>query len=111
MTMVYCPRPGTFRQFIPGRKIVFSIFEALMLVCFGIGWPVSILKALRTQEVKGKSPLFMGIIWLGYLSGIIHKLTQSPDPVIALYIFNLIMISIDLLLYVRYRPRPALSAR
>jgi len=24
-----------------------SIFEAIMLTCFGVGWPLSIFKALR----------------------------------------------------------------
>lgn len=80
-----------------------SIFEALMLVCFGIGWPISICKALRTRVVKGKSPFFMGIIWIGYLSGIIHKIFFSPDLVIILYCFNLLMVGIDFLLYLKFR--------
>ena len=36
-----------------------SIFEAIMLICFGAGWPISVAKALRTKVVSGKSPLFM----------------------------------------------------
>jgi len=48
-----------------------SIFEVLMLVCFGLSWPISIAKALRTEKVAGKSPVFMGVICLGYLSGIL----------------------------------------
>lgn len=82
-----------------------SVFEALMLICFGIGWPVSIVKALRTKTVSGKSPLFMGIVWIGYLCGIIHKVFFSPDPVIVLYCFNLVMVGIDFLLYLKYSPR------
>ncbi len=38
-----------------------SIFEVIMLLCFGIGCPVAIIKALKTKTVKGKSPLFMAI--------------------------------------------------
>ncbi len=79
-----------------------SIFEALMLICFGIGWPVSIIKSLRTKVVKGKSPLFMLIILIGYLSGIVHKTLYSYDWVIFLYIFNLTMVLIDLMLYIKY---------
>jgi hypothetical protein len=82
-----------------------KIFEAIMLICFGLGWPVSIVKSLRTKLVAGKSPLFLGIVWTGYLSGIIYKLLCLPDWVIALYILNLVMISIDFILYWKYLPR------
>ena len=82
-----------------------SIFEAFMLLCFGIGWPVSIIKSLRTKVVKGKSPMFMGIVFTGYLSGIVHKVIFSPDWIILLYLFNFIMVGIDLFLYFRYLPK------
>jgi len=73
-----------------------------MLICFGLGWPVSILKSLRTKVVTGKSPLFLAIVWLGYLSGIIHKIVYALDLVIIFYILNFVMVSIDLLLYFYY---------
>jgi hypothetical protein len=82
-----------------------QIFEAIMLICFGIGWPVSVIKTLRTKVVTGKSPLFMGIVWLGYLSGICHKIFVAPDWVICLYILNIVMISVDLALYFRFAPK------
>ena len=82
-----------------------SFFEAIMLICFGVSWPVSITKALRTKIVLGKSPLFMGIVWLGYLSGIIHKVLHSFDWIILLYVFNMIMVAIDIALYYKYVPR------
>ena len=82
-----------------------SFFEAIMLICFGVSWPVSIAKALRTKIVLGKSPLFMGIVWLGYLSGIIHKVLHSFDWIILLYVFNMIMVVIDIALYYKYVPR------
>jgi len=81
-----------------------SWFEALMLVCFGVSWPVSIAKTLRTGVVLGKSPLFMAIVCLGYMSGIAHKLLVSCDWVIALYVLNLVMVAVDLALYYFYLP-------
>lgn len=84
-----------------------SIFEALMLVCFGLSWPVSIAKVLRTRQVAGKSRLFLAIIILGYAFGIIHKVLYRPDWVIALYALNLILVAVDLALVIRYRtPAP-----
>lgn len=82
-----------------------SLFEALMLICFGISWPISILKALKTRVVHGKSPMFMAIVCAGYASGIVHKMHYSFDWIIALYIFNFIMVAADLTLYYVFLPR------
>ncbi|MCX7591059.1 MAG: hypothetical protein N2255_05465 [Kiritimatiellae bacterium] len=81
-----------------------STFEAGMLICFGISWPVSIAKALRTRKVVGKSPLFMVIVCLGYASGLVHKVLYSFDVVTFLYGANLLMVAFDLFLYYRYLP-------
>jgi hypothetical protein len=87
-----------------------SVFEAAMLVCFGVSWPVSIAKSLRTRVVVGKSPLFMTIVCVGYASGIVHKVTHSFDWVTALYALNLVMVAIDLALYYRFVPRAPAAA-
>ena len=84
-----------------------NIFEPLMLICFGVSWPVSIAKSVRTRIVVGKSPLFMAIVCLGYASGIVHKVLHSYDWVIALYALNMVLITIDIFLYYRYLPRGA----
>jgi hypothetical protein len=81
-----------------------SGFEALMLICFGVSWPVSIAKSVRTKLVSGKSPAFMTIVCVGYLSGLVHKALFSRDWIIVLYAANLIMVIIDLMLYYRYLP-------
>ena len=79
-----------------------SIFEAIMMICFGISWPISIAKAVRTKVVAGKSPLFMSIVLAGYVSGVIHKMLYCRDWIIALYLLNMTMVAIDLALYARY---------
>jgi hypothetical protein len=86
-----------------------SIFEVIMLVCFGISWPVSIAKSLRTKVVSGKSPLFMAIVCLGYISGVVHKALYSFDWVIVLYAMNMVLVAADTVLYFRYAPRPEAS--
>ena len=45
-----------------------SLFEALMMICFGVSWPISIHKSWRTKKVSGKSPVFMIVIIVGYAS-------------------------------------------
>ena len=80
-----------------------SVFEAAMLICFGASWPISIAKAIRTKVVSGKSPLFMALICVGYISGLIHKLLFSRDLVMILYAINLTAVAIDLGLYFYYQ--------
>jgi hypothetical protein len=82
-----------------------SVFEAVMLICFGISWPFSIAKSVRTKVVAGKSPAFMAILCVGYASGIMHKVLFSFDWITALYALNLVMVATDLRLYYRYLPR------
>jgi len=84
-----------------------SPFEIGMLLCFGISWPVSIAKTLRTKVVTGKSPMFMAIVSLGYLSGILHKVFYNLDWVLILYVLNMLMVLTDLMLYLHYSRREA----
>jgi hypothetical protein len=78
-----------------------SIFEAGMLFCFGLAWPISIVRTWRSRSTKGKSPVFSVVIIIGYLCGTIHKLLYSYDIVMVLYLINMIMVTIDLGLWLR----------
>jgi hypothetical protein len=80
-----------------------SIFEAGMLLCFGVAWPISIYKSFKSRSTKGKSVFFSIVVDIGYISGITHKILYSPDLVMILYIINFIMVSIDLGLFFRNR--------
>jgi len=78
-----------------------SIFETLMLLCFGCAWPISIYTSYKTRTAKGKSLFFLVVLLIGYFSGVMHKIFYSFDLVIILYILNFCMIAIDTGLYVR----------
>ncbi len=78
-----------------------SIFEVIMLVCFGAAWPLSIYKSYTSRSTKGKSVLFLIVILLGYVAGISHKVFYYYDAVVYLYILNFIMVLTDLLIYAR----------
>ena len=83
----------------------FSIYEAIMLVCFGAAWPFSIVKSWRARTSKGKSIFFLFVILAGYAAGIMNKVTlgQHRDPVLGLYLLNILMVGIDAALYFRNR--------
>ncbi|MBQ8497453.1 MAG: hypothetical protein IJ489_08385 [Clostridia bacterium] len=77
-----------------------QFFESLMLICFGISWPISVYKSLKSRSTKGKSVIFTVAILLGYISGIFSKIIGGNiNYVLYLYIFNFIVISIDFVLY------------
>ena len=78
-----------------------SVFEIIMLVCFGCAWPVSVYKSLTSKSVEGKSLFFMYIVLTGYISGFFHKVFYSFDAVIYLYVLNLLMVTTDILLFYR----------
>jgi uncharacterized membrane protein len=78
-----------------------SIFESIMLLCFGAAWPFSIYRSYKSRSTAGKSLIFSVLLLIGYISGILHKIFYSYDNVIILYIINSIMVAIDILLYMR----------
>lgn len=79
-----------------------EIFEAVMVICFGLSWPLSVYKSWKSRTAKGKSLFFEIFIWLGYVSGITGKLiTQNLTYVFIFYIVNIVMVSVDICLYIR----------
>ena len=80
-----------------------SVFEAIMLICFGLAWPFSIYKSATTREVGSKSLLFLIALLIGYVAGIIHKVMYDLDLVVILYGLNGTMVMIDIALYLRNR--------
>lgn len=78
-----------------------SIFESIMLLCFGAAWPFSIYRSYKSRSTAGKSLIFSVLLLIGYISGILHKIFYSYDNVIILYIINSVMVAIDILLYMR----------
>jgi len=80
-----------------------SIFEIIMLVCFGAAWPLSIYKSYTSRTTEGKSVSFLIVILIGYVAGIFHKVLNQYDAVVYLYLLNFIMVLTDLLIYFRNR--------
>jgi hypothetical protein len=80
-----------------------SVFEIIMLVCFGSAWPFSIYKSWTARTNQGKSLWFLAIVLIGYVSGIIHKVLYNYDPVVFLYALNGSMVLVDISIYARNR--------
>ena len=84
-----------------------GFFEAAMLVCFGLAWPVSIIRSWRSRSTGGKSIVFSVVILIGYLMGIrntvLYQRGSSTFCVVYLYALNFVMVGIDALIWLRNR--------
>lgn len=88
-----------------------DLLEVLMILCFGLSWPISIRKSWISRTAKGKSLFFEFFIWIGYIFGIARKvmLWQAATSPLgwlfylswAFYVLNLLEISVDMALYFR----------
>jgi hypothetical protein len=87
-----------------------SIFEALMLICFGASWPANIYKSWKTRSTVGKSLVFLLIVEVGYICGMINKLAVHYDLIFWLYLLDFAMVGADICIYFRNRKLDCLRA-
>lgn len=92
-----------------------SVMEMLMVVCFGLSWPLNIAKAWKARTAKGTSVLFYFFIWIGYIFAMIGKCRlialNGPQPwyvtvkwyVMFFYVLNTLMVSGGIGIYFRNR--------
>ena len=80
-----------------------EIFECLMILSFGVSWPIAILRTYRVKRVEGKSPLFMCIVLVGYACGIAAHLAEGTKLWLCwIYLTNMALVTTDLMLYFHY---------
>ena len=88
-----------------------EILEIVMIVSFGVSWPVNVVKSYKARTAKGKSMIFLILILFGYVAGITSKFVNEAYMasfaqkwyVLIFYILNFIMVSVDLGMYLRNR--------
>ena len=79
-----------------------AVFESVMLVCFGLSWPLNVIKAYKAGTTKGTSLPFILLIITGYIAGITAKLISGQvNYVLAVYILNLVIVSMNVVVYIR----------
>ncbi len=79
-----------------------SIFETVMLLCFGFSWPMNLIKAYNAKTAKGTSLPFILLIIVGYVAGITAKVvTGQTNYVLAAYVLNLAIVLLNLAIYFR----------
>ena len=78
------------------------IFETIMLVCFGLSWPLNVIKSYKARTTQGSSLPFILLIIGGYLAGITAKILMGQfNFVLAVYLLNLPIVSLNVAVYIR----------
>ena len=88
-----------------------EILEIVMIISFGASWPMNVMKSYKARTAKGKSVAFLLLILFGYVAGITSKLVNEEYMaqfaekwyVLFFYCLNFLMVSADLLVYIRNR--------
>lgn len=79
-----------------------AIFETIMLVCFGLSWPINVVKAYKAGTTKGTSLPFILLIITGYFAGITAKIVNGQfNYVFIVYIINLLIVMLNVIVYFR----------
>lgn len=79
-----------------------AIFETIMLICFGLSWPLNVIKAYKAKTAKGTSLPFILLIITGYIAGITAKIvTDQINYVLIVYLLNLAIVSMNVVVYFR----------
>ena len=79
-----------------------SIFETIMLVCFGLSWPINVMKAYRARTAKATSLPFILLILTGYIAGITAKVISNQiNYVFVVYLINIAIVLLNVAVYFR----------
>lgn len=81
-----------------------ELLEALMLICFGLSWPINAYKNYKARTAIGSSWQFIALITLGYIAGIAAKFVAGTiNWVLVVYFINLICVAANWTVYFRNR--------
>ena len=79
-----------------------AVLESVMLICFGLSWPLNVIKAYKAGTTKGSSLPFILLIITGYIAGITAKLISGQvNYVLIVYLLNLVIVSMNVVIYFR----------
>ena len=79
-----------------------AVLEAIMLVCFGLSWPINAMKAWKSKTAAGTSWMFLALITFGYLAGIAAKFVGGTiNWVLAVYFVNLAALVVNWCVFAR----------
>lgn len=77
-----------------------EMLEIVMMVCFGFSWPISVYKNIKAKTAKSMSLGFTLMITLGYIAGIVAKISMNNYSYVLLaYLINLVFVITNIVVY------------
>lgn len=77
-----------------------EVLETIMIICFGLSWPMNLIKNIKAGTAKSMSLKFIILIIIGYIAGIAAKLiSHKINYVLGVYILNIVIVSMNLVVY------------
>lgn len=82
-----------------GNKMA-ELLESTMLICFGLSWPMNLIKNIKAKSAQNMSLQFILLIITGYVAGISAKLYNHRfNYVLVVYLLNLVVVSANVAVY------------
>lgn len=77
-----------------------EILETVMLICFGLSWPINLIKNIKAKTAASTSLKFLVLITVGYIAGIAAKFAAHKiNYVLIVYFINLVFVAANLAVY------------
>jgi len=77
-----------------------QLLEAIMMICFGLSWPMALVKNIKAKSAEGMSLSFLLLIITGYVAGTAAKIIAGNITyVLIVYIVNLVIVTMNLIVF------------
>ena len=71
-----------------------------MLICFGLSWPMALVKNIKAKSAEGMSLSFLLLIITGYVAGTAAKIIAGNITyVLIVYVVNLVIVTMNLIVF------------
>ena len=77
-----------------------EILEVVMLICFGLSWPVAAFKSFKSHSSKSTNVPFIMLILFGYMAGVTAKfISGNVGYVLIAYLINILSVIANLVVF------------
>ena len=77
-----------------------EILEVIMLICFGLSWPIAAYKSFKSHNPKATNVPFILLILFGYAAGVTAKfINGNIGYVLIAYLINILSVLANLVVF------------
>ena len=77
-----------------------QLLEAIMLICFGLSWPMALVKNIKAKSAEGMSLSFLLLIITRYVAGsAANIIAGNITYVLIVYVVNLVIVTMNLIVF------------